>query len=498
MKRQVLLIDENRDQGEWLTQLLTNSASFDEWILIQKTLDQVQIYHPPVDFDIILLSLPQHDPPHSPTLEHLKKVAIYIPVIVIGEKADHAIAEQIVSLGAQDYLVTTEITSPLLSHSLRYAMERYQRLKYQRESERRFRAIFEQTFESMWLLTPEGCILESNETALKLIGAQAKDIAGLPLCQALKNSLFSLDLEHLEQAIAAAAEGELVRYEVDIQSPHGKIITLDFSLKPIYNQHEQIDLLLVECWDISQCKWAELETIKVLEKARQLSELRAKFVTTVSHEFRTPMSTILLSSELLEKYSYNWPEEKKQTHTQRIKIAVKRMTELLEDVLLIGQAEAGQLEFKPTLVNVHAFCEKILDKFQHQQGLEHHLVFLNENSDLEAEVDTDMLQVILNQLLVNAIKYSPKGAMIKLKLTQDTQQIILQVEDQGIGIPQEEQHKIFDRFSRGSNVGNISGTGLGLTLVKRFVEAHQGKISLESNLGTGSKFIVKIPIVSKQ
>lgn len=498
MKRQLVLINDDQDHGEWINQLLINRSDPLEWVLIQKTLDQIFNSETVTDFDVVLLSLPENLSCQSPTLQQLKKVASYLPVIVMGETTDQAIAQQLLNLGVQDYLVISELTSSLLVQSLRYAKERYQRLKYQRESERRFRAIFDQTFEAMWLLTPEGCIVESNQTALQLMGTKAEDIVNLPLWQALQKHLFPADQETLKQAIATVVGGELVRYELDVQTPSGTLITLDFSLKPIYNQDQYVDLLLVECWDISQRKWAELETIKSLEKARQLSELRAKFVTTVSHEFRTPMSTILLSSELLEKYSHKWTEEKKQTHTQRIKIAIKRMTELLEDVLLTGQAEAGQLEFKPTLVKVHEVCAKILDKFQNQEGFEHHLVFVNENSSLEAEIDLDMLQVILNQLLVNAIKYSPKGAMIKVKLTQDTQQIILRVEDQGIGIPIEEQYKIFDRFYRGSNVGNISGTGLGLTLVKRFVEAHQGKICLESYLGSGSQFSVHIPVISKE
>ncbi len=494
MKHNLFLINENQDCAEWLHGLLQNNSTEEEWILVPQNLEELLQHDPCSESDVVLVHLPQDNECYWNRLKPLKQLAFNLPMIMIGEVEDQAMIEQFLNFGAQDYLVKSQITEMVFLQSLRYAIKRYKSLKEQQDSERKFQVIFDQTFELIWLLTPEGIITNINKTALEVIGNSAENLVGLPFWQTLKDHFYPGDQEKLKHSIVAVAHGELIRYEVDLKDALGKIISLDFSLKPVKDECDHVVLLLVEFRDISERKRVELENFKALEKTRELSELRTKFVTTVSHEFRTPLSTILLSSELIEKYSYKWSEEKKKIHTKRIRLAVKRMTELLEDVLLTGKAEARKMEFKPIPINLKLFCQKIIDQLQQHKGSDHRLILINQHPIPDVAIDEDMLKFILNQLLTNAIKYSPKGGTIKLEIMQDSQQIILQVQDQGIGIPETEQEKVFNDFYRGSNVGNISGTGLGLALVKRFVEEHQGKILINSKLGSGTQFIVRFPI----
>lgn len=235
----------------------------------------------------------------------------------------------------------------------------------------------------------------------------------------------------------------------------------------------------------------EAEILKALEKERELGELKSRFIAMVSHEFRTPLTTIQSAAELLEYY--DWSESDKQERFQQIRAAVQHMTQLLEDVLLIGKADAQRLEFAPHPLDLVAFCEDLIAELGLVAG-RHLLEF-----DVDGEVslvclDAKLLRQILSNLLSNATKYAPQGGSVGLRLDYQHNQIILQVSDQGIGIPQDDQEHLFEAFYRASNVGSIQGTGLGLAIVKKCVDLHKGQIVIESQVGVGTTFTVMLPL----
>lgn len=246
--------------------------------------------------------------------------------------------------------------------------------------------------------------------------------------------------------------------------------------------------------DITQRKQADEELRKTLEKEKELNELKTRFISMSSHEFRTPLTTILGSSELLKYYSHNWNEEKKLVHFDRIHSSVQHMTQLLDDVLLVGKIEAGKLEIKLSSIDLVKFCQNLVDDLQLIANTTHTLRFTHPNSCPEAYVDEKLLRQILSNLLSNAIKYSPKGSTVTLKLTVQDGEVIFQIQDQGIGIPQDEQQHLFESFYRATNVGKIPGTGLGLAIVKKSVDLHGGKITVNSELDLGTTFTVSIPL----
>lgn len=246
--------------------------------------------------------------------------------------------------------------------------------------------------------------------------------------------------------------------------------------------------------DSNESRRVAAEISKVLAKEKELGELKSGFVTMDSHEFRTPLATILSSTELLEHYSHKWAEERKITHLRRIQVAVKHMTELLNDVLLIGKAEAGKLEFEPTPLNLVQFCRGLVEDIQ--VSTDNHIVaFCSQGQCTNTCMDEKLLRHILVNLLSNAIKYSPQGGTVHFDLVCNQEVVTFQVRDQGIGVPVADQAQLFAPFHRASNVGTISGTGLGLAIVKKSVDLHSGKLTVESEVGVGTTFIVTIPLI---
>ncbi len=244
---------------------------------------------------------------------------------------------------------------------------------------------------------------------------------------------------------------------------------------------------------------SEEETRKALEKEQELSELKSHFVTMTSHEFRTPLSTILYSAELIQRYSHKLSEEEKLQELYQIQATVKRMTQLLDDVLLIGKAEAGKLEFNPKPLDIGQFCGSLVKEMQPSTPYppdksNHTITFCTQGQCTNACMDEKLLRHILSNLLSNALKYSPQGGAIHFNLICQQGEANFHVQDEGIGIPIADQAQLFNVFHRASNVNTILGTGLGLAIVKKSVDLHGGKVTFTSEVGVGTTFKVTIPI----
>lgn len=245
--------------------------------------------------------------------------------------------------------------------------------------------------------------------------------------------------------------------------------------------------------DITERKQAEQEIRDALERQKELNELRSRFVAMTSHEFRTPLATILSSAELLKYYSDRLPTEEKAAVLQSIETSVHRMTRMLDRVLLIGKVEAHMLEFNPQKIDLVALCHGLVEEAQTQLPDSTCTVRTNLADGIGWGVyDEKLLGHIFGNLLSNAIKYSPNGGDVGFNIYRQDHDIIFEVSDQGIGIPSEEIPHLFESFHRSSNVGNIQGTGLGLAIVKNSVDLHGGRIEVRSELGKGTSFRVTL------
>ena len=249
--------------------------------------------------------------------------------------------------------------------------------------------------------------------------------------------------------------------------------------------------------EIAQRKHLESELLLALEKERELNELKSRIVATVSHEYRTPLTTILSSTEMLQQYGYRWTEEKKQKHFQRIQASVKYLTKLVNDVLFVNQAEAESLEFNPVPLDVEQVAFRLVEEFHHQSVGQHTISFECQGVSTNLLLDERLIESMLRNLLSNAIKYSPQGSQVLFELVLERDAVVFRISDQGIGIPSADQTKLFNAFFRGSNVGTTPGVGLGLLIVKECVDLHGGEIVVESRVGVGTKFTVTLPLAPR-
>jgi len=232
------------------------------------------------------------------------------------------------------------------------------------------------------------------------------------------------------------------------------------------------------------------------ERERELGELKSRFVSMTSHEFRTPLSVILSSAELLEAYGERWTPAKKSDHYARIKSAIFGMTVLLDSILIIGKSEAGKLDFSPAPLDVARYARHLMETLQPTMGDKHSLISEIDGDFEGAWADEKLLNHILMNLLSNAVKYSPKGGAVTFQLRRDGEAAVFIVSDEGIGIPAPDLQRLFESFHRGANVGHIPGTGLGLAVVKRSVDAHGGELEVDTETAKGTTFRVVIPIAA--
>jgi two-component system, sensor histidine kinase and response regulator len=246
--------------------------------------------------------------------------------------------------------------------------------------------------------------------------------------------------------------------------------------------------------EVHRREMAEAEVRKSLSKEQELNQLKSYFVSMVSHEFRNPLTTILGFAEFMRDFSPQLSEEKKQEYLRQIQESARRMTALLNDVLSIGQAEAGKLEFNPQPLDIEEFCNDLVEEIKLASSTQHRIDFSSQKQSTKACMDKNLLRQILTNLLSNAIKYSPEGSTITFDLVCQDKKAIFHIKDEGIGISPADQQQLFESFYRGSNVGKISGTGLGLTIVKKALDLHGGQIAVKSEVGMGTTFSVAIPL----
>jgi PAS domain S-box-containing protein len=246
---------------------------------------------------------------------------------------------------------------------------------------------------------------------------------------------------------------------------------------------------------LAELEKSKEEVSEALEKEKELGDLKSRFVTMASHEFRTPLSTILSSAFLLSKY--NGPEDivKREKHIDRIKGAVGDMKSILEDFLSLGKLEEGSVQARMEVMPMED-CAGVAADTLH--GLEQitrkgQKIYFTHKGDGEVYIDPALLRNMLMNLVSNAIKFSPENAAIQVELNKGDLELVLSVKDEGIGISREDQEHLFERFFRAKNAANIQGTGLGLHIVAKYVELLSGRIDMQSELDKGTAFYIHIP-----
>lgn len=360
-----------------------------------------------------------------------------------------------------------------------------------RQSEARYRAIVEDQTELICQFQHDGTLTFVNHAYCRYFGKHPSELLGCQFFPLIPDE----DRECVAQNFSSLSiEKPIVTYEHRVILPSGEIRWQQWTDRILFDTEGNGIEYQGVGRDITRLKEAEAKIRKALERERELSELRSGFVSLVSHEFRTPLTTIQSSAQMLDRYSQKLSQEKKQNHLIRIQSAVTGMTQLLEDVLTIGKAEAGKLKFVPAPIDLVAFCGNLVETLQVSATPQHQILFSSFGNCTEAQMDEKLLGHILTNLLTNAIKYSPQGGTIRFDLSCTSNSAIFRIQDSGIGIPPKDLERLFESFHRASNVGAIRGTGLGLAIVKKCVDTHRGEIAIASEVAVGTTFTVTLPL----
>ena len=246
--------------------------------------------------------------------------------------------------------------------------------------------------------------------------------------------------------------------------------------------------------EVRERKKAEEEVRKAFEKERELNELKSKFVSIASHEFRTPLSAVLSSASLINQYIDKGDTGKAVKHINRIKSSVNQLTSILNDFLSLGKLEEGKVEINKAPIVVEEFLQEVREELIETLKPGQQIEVVCETGTDVLQSDIRILRNILFNLISNASKYSDAGKKIYIKCSRHDNEITFQIRDEGIGIPEEDFKHLFDRFFRASNAGNAQGTGLGLNIVKRYADLLGGNTSFESKYGKGSTFSIALPL----
>ena len=275
---------------------------------------------------------------------------------------------------------------------------------------------------------------------------------------------------------------------------HGNERVFEVHGHPIFDEEGNVIQMIEYTIDITERKKLEKQLADSLEKEKELSDLKSRFISTTSHEFRTPLTSILGTSDLLEMVGQDLEKDKYDDHIKRIQDAAVYMKDLINDVLTVSRVETGKQQFSPSKIDVIQLAKEVLDEVGVLLSEKHNIQLNNTSAEKFVCLDENIIKSILLNLLSNAIKYSPDGGKITFNIENVDSSILFVVSDEGIGIPGEDQDRLFEPFHRGKNIGNISGTGLGLSIIKKLVDLHGGEVYCESKINQGTKFTIKFPI----
>ncbi|HSM81085.1 MAG TPA: CBS domain-containing protein [Nodosilinea sp.] len=399
--------------------------------------------------------------------------------LLVAQKYNHGAAAVFVGLDISD--------------RKRGEAEREQAKAALQESETKFRSLVEQTNDWVWELNQQFQFVYINPRASEILGYPIEDI----LHQGFADFMASDEAVRFSTILSyfTRHHESFTQIEATCQRLDGAAVVLEISGSPIFSLDGEFQGYRGITRDITERKQIELDIRKALTKEKELNELKTRFISMASHEFRTPLTTIMASAETLERYRHKFSEDKQLIILKRIQTSVHHVIGLLNDVLTVGKAEAGKLACQPEPLDLKQFCQELVEEVQFAQlPPATPIEFEATGTDFQVLADEKLLRHALINLLSNAVKYSPDHTPVQLELDCTTPHTTVRVIDHGIGIPPEDQVKLFEAFHRANNVGNISGTGLGLVIAKRSVEAHQGQISFVSAAGVGTTFTVVLPL----
>ncbi|MBI1279557.1 MAG: PAS domain S-box protein [Anaerolineaceae bacterium] len=363
-------------------------------------------------------------------------------------------------------------------------------------SKQLLQAILDNLVDGILTFDEKGEIQSVNRAGAYIFGYAADDMIG----QNIGTLIPSLAYQNTNGNGSLKAQLERLKGlgdELEGQRKDGSAFPIYVATNEVKLDHHTLYTATIQ--DFTERKFMESQVLDKerlnieLDKERELRDVKNRFISMMSHDLKTPLAAIRLANSMLRNYGDRSSAEEKQETYDTIDQQVEHLTEMINDVMTISRQDFTGAELDRQIIDLETYCRDIIEELQLAYRMKRRLNFSGTDRRIEALIDVKVMRRALMNLLTNAIKYSPEGKPVNMELTYADCQAILKVKDQGIGIPADDLPRLFDPFSRASNVGNIQGTGLGLAIAKQAVELHGGTISVESKLGKGTTFTITLP-----
>ncbi len=348
-----------------------------------------------------------------------------------------------------------------------------------------FSSVVQSMSDSLVVIGADGCIASVNRATLDLLGyAEAELIGQRPGILFADGTVRGTGLETLHE------RGIIQRGEKILRAKDNRQIPVFYSGSVLRGPTGHVDGVVCVMHDATKQKKLENRLRDALRKQQELVQLKSQFVATVSHEFRTPLAIIQANSEMMHRFQDRMDTQQETLCFDQVQKQIKHMISLLEGALTLEKMQTGSMDFQPVPVDLDRLCSELIEAAQGRVRRSFSYHFQGEHR--KVKVDQRLIKQALTNLLSNAIKFSKPGSEIRVTLTL-SDEVSLEVRDQGIGIPEADQANVFDPFFRASNVSTISGTGLGLAMAQMAVELHDGTILIKSQPGEGTVVTIHLP-----
>ncbi|MBS1773178.1 MAG: PAS domain S-box protein [Bacteroidetes bacterium] len=381
---------------------------------------------------------------------------------------------------------------------------------------REFKALFNNAAIGIIMTNNNGEIITINDFGIKQFGYSSEELIGQKIEILIPRRFRETHIGHRDRYHGKNAHSRPMGVGMDLFAvkKDGTEFPVEVSLSPYMTEEGQYAIAFIS--DISIRKESENALLQLnaeleekvkqrtqslseaLEKEKELNELKSRFVSMASHEFRTPLSTVLSSAYLLSKYHNTDEQPKRDKHIQRVISSVNMLNDILNDFLSVGKIEEGRIQIRYSDFNLPQFINELTSEMQPIFKNGQHVSYKHTGPEV-IHLDSTLLKHIVMNLLSNAVKFSPEGSTIEIvTVNEENKTLLLSIKDSGIGISKEDQEHLFERFFRGANVTNIQGTGLGLHIVAKYTELMNGVISGKSDLGEGTTFTINFNLAHNE
>lgn len=360
-----------------------------------------------------------------------------------------------------------------------------------RENQSRLQGIMDNVADGIVTTDENGTIEAINPSGAQIFGGTQDELIGKTLFALIDDGDNNVLLSNLLTHRAT------YRHEVTGYRLSGESFPMYIAVSDVHMHSRRFFTAILQ--DLTDRKRVEKELLETerlrlaLDKEKELRELKSRFVSTMSHELRTPLAAIRLANDMLIKFGEQVDAAERAEYTETIRSQSLHLTHMVNDILRLSKTESVGPEFRPEPVSMDVICRTVLKEIQMTLGAKHAVVFINPDRPINGLLDENLVYRALVNLMANAVKYSPEGTEIRLELSRIDHQIIIRVCDHGIGIPEEDLENLFQPFHRAANAQTIYGTGLGLYIVKQAVEMHNGTIGVETKVGQGTIFTIRLP-----